>query len=238
LVKVDFVPGAGATISKVAGGAAEAGLATPNASEAMRGKIAGLARIKGERRGNLPVAAIIKARVAPESTIRVKTKADVPPALLFSCFPVCYSVFPESNPPHGCVQFIDAMETSYPQPPPPAPVNVSAIVNVRTWAAFIHASALLGVVLHFPGHLLGPLILWFIKRDDAPELDAHGKEAVNFQISMLIYNAVAAVFCLVLVGFVFLAILWVLNAIFVIIAAIKASDGEFYRYPMTIRFIQ
>jgi uncharacterized Tic20 family protein len=111
-------------------------------------------------------------------------------------------------------------------------------VNVRTWAAFIHASALLGVLLHFPGHLLGPLILWFIKRDDAPEFDAHGKEAVNFQISMLIYNAVAAVFCLVLVGFVFLAILWVLNAIFVIIAAIKASDGEFYRYPMTIRFIQ
>lgn len=130
------------------------------------------------------------------------------------------------------------METSYPQPPPPAPVNVAAIVNVRTWAAFIHASALLGVVLHFPGHLLGPLILWLIKRDDAPELNAHGKEAVNFQISMLIYNAVAAVFCLVLVGFVFLAILWVLNAIFVIIAAIKASDGEFYRYPMTIRFIQ
>ena len=43
---------------------------------------------------------------------------------------------------------------------------------------------------------------------------------------------------LVLVGFVFLAILWVLNAIFAIIAAIKASDGEFYRYPMTIRFIQ
>jgi hypothetical protein len=111
-------------------------------------------------------------------------------------------------------------------------------VNVRTWAAFIHASALLGVLLHFPGHLLGPLILWLIKRDDAPELNAHGKEAVNFQISMLIYSAVAAVFCLVLVGFVFLAVLWILNAIFVIIAAIKASDGEFYRYPMTIRFLQ
>jgi uncharacterized Tic20 family protein len=53
---------------------------------------------------------------------------------------------------------------------------------------------------------------------------------------MLIYNAVAAVFCLV--GFVFLAVLSVLNAIFVIIAAIQASDGKFYRYPMTIRFIQ
>jgi uncharacterized Tic20 family protein len=55
---------------------------------------------------------------------------------------------------------------------------------------------------------------------------------------MLIYSAIAAVFCLVLVGFVFLAILWILNAIFVIIAAIQASDGKFYRYPMTIRFIQ
>jgi uncharacterized Tic20 family protein len=129
------------------------------------------------------------------------------------------------------------METSLPQPPP-TPDNISAIANVRTWSAFIHASALLGVLLHFPGHLLGPLILWLIKRDDAPALDAHGKEAVNFQISMLIYNVVAAIFCLVLIGFAFLAILWILNAIFVIIAAIQASDGKFYRYPMTIRFIQ
>jgi uncharacterized Tic20 family protein len=130
------------------------------------------------------------------------------------------------------------METSPSSSPLPPAVNVSAIANVRTWCAFIHASALLGVFIHFPGHLLGPLILWLIKRDDAPELDAHGKEAVNFQISMLIYNAIAAVCCLVLVGFFFLAVLWVLNAIFVIIAAIKASDGKFYRYPMTIRFIQ
>lgn len=129
------------------------------------------------------------------------------------------------------------METSPPLPPP-APVNVSAIANQRTWAAFIHASALLGVFFHFPGHILGPLILWLVKRDDAPELNAHGKEAVNFQISMLIYNIVAALFCLVLVGFIFLAILWILNAVLVIIAAIQASDGKSYRYPMTIRFIQ
>ena len=129
------------------------------------------------------------------------------------------------------------METS-PSSSPLPPANISAIANVRTWSAFIHASALLGVLLHFPGHLLPPLILWLIKRNEAPELDAHGKEAVNFQISMLIYNAVAAFFCLVLIGFFFLAVLWVLNAVFVIIAAIQASDGKFYRYPMTIRFIQ
>jgi uncharacterized protein len=119
------------------------------------------------------------------------------------------------------------METSPSSSPPLPPANIPAIANVRTWCAFIHASALLGVLMHFPGHLIPPLILWLIKRDESPELDAHGKEAVNFQLSMLIYNAVAAVFCLVLVGFVFLAILWVLNTI-IIIAAIQASHGKFY----------
>lgn len=132
------------------------------------------------------------------------------------------------------------METTSPPPPPlPAsgPATAPALSN-RNWAALCHLSALLGVFFHFPGHLLGPLIIWLAKRDDSPELDAHGKEAVNFQISMLIYNIVAAVFCLVLIGFFFLAVLWVLNAVLVIIAAIQASDGKFYRYPMTIRFIQ
>ncbi len=127
------------------------------------------------------------------------------------------------------------METSS---PPPLPASAPTTSNVRTIAAFCHASALLGVFIHFPGHLLPPLLIWLLKRDESPELDAHGKEAVNFQISMLIYNAVAAVFCLVLIGFFFLAVLWVLNAILCIIAAIHASDGKFYRYPMTIRFIQ
>ena len=127
------------------------------------------------------------------------------------------------------------METSYPTPPP---LSAPALTNVRSWSALCHASALLGVLVHFPGHLLGPLIVWLWKRDESREIDAHGKEALNFQISMLIYNVIAAVFCLVLIGFVFLAILWVLNAIFVIIASIQASDGKFYRYPMTIRFIQ
>jgi uncharacterized Tic20 family protein len=127
------------------------------------------------------------------------------------------------------------METSS---PPPLPVSAPALPNVRTWCALCHASALLGVFLHFPGHIIPPLIIWLLKRGDSPEIDAHGKEAVNFQLSMLIYNLVAGVFCLVLVGFVFLAVLWVLNAVFVIIAAIQASDGKFYRYPITIRFIQ
>ena len=91
------------------------------------------------------------------------------------------------------------METSYPTPPPP--ISSPALTNVRTWTALCHASALLGVLFHFPGHILGPLIVWLVKRGESPEIDAHGKEALNFQISILIYEAVSLVFCLVLIGF-------------------------------------
>ena len=76
-----------------------------------------------------------------------------------------------------------------------------------------------------------------IKRGDSPEIDAHGKEALNFQLSMLIYNIVAGVLCLVLIGFALLAVLHILNVVFVILAALKASEGQMYRYPLTLRLI-
>src|SRR6187397_2800603 len=107
------------------------------------------------------------------------------------------------------------METSS----PPLPASASAFPSLRTWTILCHATALLGVLLHFPGHILGPLIVWLAKRHDSPEIDAHGKESLNFQISMLLYTAIAAVFCLVLIGFLVLPILWVLNAVFVVVAA-------------------
>jgi uncharacterized Tic20 family protein len=131
------------------------------------------------------------------------------------------------------------METSPPLPAgAPVRVGPAEFQSVRTWTILCHASALLGVFFHFPGHILGPLIVWLAKRDDSPEIDAHGKESLNFQISMLLYNAIAVVFCLVLIGFLVLPILWVLNAVFVIVASVQASDGKLYRYPMTIRFIE
>ncbi len=100
-----------------------------------------------------------------------------------------------------------------------------------------HASALLGLFLHFLGHLLGPLIVWLMKRGDSPEIDAYGKESLNFQLSMLIYDAIAGVLCIVLIGIPILIALWVLNTVLVIIASVKASEGKFYRYPFTIRLI-
>jgi uncharacterized Tic20 family protein len=100
-----------------------------------------------------------------------------------------------------------------------------------------HLSALAGFVAPAFGHVLGPLVVWLIKRGESAEIDAHGKEALNFQISMLIYNLVAGVLCLLLIGFALLAALHILNVVFVILAAFKASEGRMYRYPLTIRLI-
>src|SRR6267143_1063709 len=115
--------------------------------------------------------------------------------------------------------------------------ETSTAGNVRTWCIACHLSALAGFVIPGAGHILGPLIIWLVKRGDSPEIDAHGKEALNFQIAMLLYNLVAGVLCLVLIGFALLAILHILNVVFVIIASLRASEGQMYRYPLTIRLI-
>src|ERR1700686_1342083 len=117
-------------------------------------------------------------------------------------------------------------------------METSAQPNVRTWCVLCHATALLGFVVPWAGHILGPLIVWLAKRGDSPEIDEHGKESLNFQISMLIYNLIAGVLCLVLIGFVILGILHILNLVLVIVASIQASEGKLYRYPITIRLIK
>ena len=110
--------------------------------------------------------------------------------------------------------------------------------DVRMWNVLCHATALAGFFVPWAGHILGPLIVWLVKRNDSPEIDENGKESLNFQISMLIYNVIAGVLCLVLIGFVILAILHILNLVLVIIASIQASEGKFYRYPLAIRLIK
>ena len=119
---------------------------------------------------------------------------------------------------------------------PPSPPSSSS--DVRTWCVLCHASALTGFFVLWAGHILGPLIIWLAKRGDSTEIDANGKESLNFQISMLIYNLIAGILCLVLIGFVILAILHLLNLVLVIVASIQASEGKFYRYPLAIRLIK
>jgi len=71
-----------------------------------------------------------------------------------------------------------------------------------------------------------------------PFVDDQGKESLNFQISMAIYGIISGILCLVLIGFVLLIVLLVANVILIIIATVRASKGEVYRYPFTIRFIK
>ena len=109
--------------------------------------------------------------------------------------------------------------------------------SVRTWCILVHATALVGFLVPVAGHIVGPLIVWLAKRQDSPEIDAHGKESMNFQISMLIWNAIAAILIIVLIGIPILILLHILNIIFVIVASIQASEGKLYRYPLAIRLI-
>ncbi|MFC2949796.1 DUF4870 domain-containing protein [Virgibacillus sediminis] len=92
------------------------------------------------------------------------------------------------------------------------------------------------VSFFFP--VLGPLIIWLVKRDQSEFVDYHGKEYFNFLISYTIYSVVAGILVLVLVGIVFLIILGILALIFTIIAAVKSYQGEHYRIPLTIHMIK
>ena len=123
------------------------------------------------------------------------------------------------------------------QTSPPAPQITATSSSVRTWCVLAHATALVGFLVPVAGHIVGPLIVWLAKRQDSPEIDAHGKESMNFQISMLIWNIIAGILCLVLIGIPILILLHILNIIFVIVASIQASEGKLYRYPLAIRLI-
>ena len=107
-----------------------------------------------------------------------------------------------------------------------------------TWAMFCHLAGLGGFIIPAIGSVIGPLIIWQIKKDLDPFVDQNGKEAMNFQISMLIYAIVAALLIMACVGTVLLPAVGIFDLVFLIIAAIKASNGEAYRYPLTLRLIK
>ena len=107
--------------------------------------------------------------------------------------------------------------------------------DARTWAMICHLIAFSGYVVPF-GNLLGPLIVWAIKKDEHPFINDQGKEAINFQLTITIVIIVSLILTLLLIGFLLLAIVCVYSIVMIVIAAIKANEGETYRYPYTIRF--
>ena len=106
------------------------------------------------------------------------------------------------------------------------------------WGMFCHLAALAALTGVPLAHVLAPLVVWLIKRDAHPFIDEQGKEALNFQISMTIYALVSAVLIIVIIGLLLLPIVLIADLVLVIVASIKASNGQSYRYPLTIRFIK
>lgn len=100
-----------------------------------------------------------------------------------------------------------------------------------------HLLSFCGYVFPF-GNLIGPLVLWIIKKDEDAFIDANGKEVINFQISMSIYAIICTVLILVFIGIILLPIVVIANIIYTIIAAIRANEGTVYKYPFTIRFLK
>ena len=108
----------------------------------------------------------------------------------------------------------------------------------QNWAMICHLVALAGFVIPF-GSVLGPLVVWLMKRSEMPLVDRHGKESLNFQITVAFAALISAVLMVVLVGFVLLAIVAIGALVLTIRAAIKVSNGDLdYRYPWTIRLLK
>ena len=107
----------------------------------------------------------------------------------------------------------------------------------KTWAMFGHLSGLVGYFIPF-ANLLGPFILWQLKKDEMDFASEQAKESLNFQISMTIYLLIAGVSIFILIGFVLLPLLWLFGIIMLLIASVKANDGNEFRYPLNLRFIR
>ena len=134
--------------------------------------------------------------------------------------------------------------------PPPIPENATPAVpssptSDNSLAVVMHLLGFSWFVFPFYGNILGPLVLWLIKRGDSPYLDRVGKEVLNFQISFSIYIsaaiAVGTVLLIFLIGILFYfvaAAIWVAWIILMIVGAVKTSNGEEYKYPFTIRLLQ
>ncbi len=125
---------------------------------------------------------------------------------------------------------------------PPGQLS-SADQQNRTWAMLCHLSALAGLIIPV-GNIIGPLVVWLMKKDEMPIVNEYGKESLNFQISMSIYmiglGIVAGILSFIVVGvflFPLIGIIALADLVLVILASVDANKGIAYHYPFTLRLI-
>lgn len=139
---------------------------------------------------------------------------------------------PNENPP------TPSPESSPTAPAVPPTTGAQAMSkDEQTMGMLCHLMGLAGFLIPF-GHLIGPLVIWMIKRQEMPFVDSEGKESINFQITMTICGIAAAISIFLIIGFILLPAVIVFNIVFVIIASMESANGKSYRYPFCIRFIK
>jgi uncharacterized Tic20 family protein len=118
------------------------------------------------------------------------------------------------------------------------PDNLTAANNEESnWGMFAHLSALLGFLVPF-GSVVAPLIIWLTKGKESAYVAEQAKEALNFQITMIVVFIVCFVLSFILIGLLFMALAVLADLVFVILAAVTASKGTLYRYPYTLRLLK
>lgn len=107
-------------------------------------------------------------------------------------------------------------------------------MDENTFCTIMHLSQFAGVILPVLGFVL-PIVMWQVGKDGNANVDKHGRMILNWMISFAIYMFIAGILVFVAVGVPILIVLMILNLIFVIKATIKANEGKFWAYPMTLK---
>lgn len=115
--------------------------------------------------------------------------------------------------------------------PPTLPADPVPNQDEKNLALIMHVLSLVGF------SLIGPLIVWLVKKDESAFINAQGRELLNFQISFLIYAIVCIPLCLVLIGIPLLIVVGIASFILTIIGLVKATEGKIYRFPATIKIL-
>jgi len=120
---------------------------------------------------------------------------------------------------------------------PPSSVPSSLSQEDRNWGLIAHLSSLSGLIIPL-GSVLGPLIVYLVKKDQSAFGTDCAKEALNFNITVLIAAIVCGILWLVFVGILLSVVLFFAWVVLTIIAAVRASEGTSYRYPATLRLVK
>ncbi|TRX51613.1 DUF4870 domain-containing protein [Fulvivirga sp. M361] len=109
-------------------------------------------------------------------------------------------------------------------------------INEKQWALIAHLGSLAGYIIPF-GNIIVPLVVYVSKKDESEFVREHARESLNFQITFTILMVFAVITIILMVGILFLIILPIINLIFVVLAAMAIEKGDFYKYPLAVKFI-